>query len=161
MHLHFPGTFPIKARTAISIHNMYAYFVFTNVVFFTASTSCFLSGGPIVPPHISSAVISEVGVSGRECVVTVSWSEPVISCNGSTSQYVLTVSPNTTECSSGSCEVGRGEERFEKRELNVTLTVEQMYNFTVRADTCNNNQTGQDSEQFTIQMEGNEVICSF
>ena len=122
--------------------------------FFTASTSCFLSGGSIVPPHISSAVISEVGVSGSECVVTVSWSEPVISCKGSTSQYVLTVSPNTIECPSGSCEVGRGEERFEKRELNVTLTVEQMYNFTVRADTCNNNQTGQDSEQFTIQMFG-------
>ena len=126
---------------------------------FHCITSCFLSGGSIVPPHISSAVISEVGVSGSECVVTVSWSEPVISCNGSTSQYVLTVSPPTTEWPSGSCEVGRGEERFEKRELNVTLTVEQMYNCTVRADTCNNTQTGQDSEQLTIQMEGNEVVA--
>ena len=156
----FPVTFP--KLELLSVCTICAHILCSQMhYFFTASTSCFLSGGSIVPPHISSAVISEVGVSGSECVVTVSWSEPVISCNGSTSQYVLTVSPNTTECPSGSCEVGRGEERFEKRELNVTLTVEQMYNFTVRADTCNNNQTGQDSEQFTIQMEGNEVICSF
>ena len=74
-------------------------------------TSCYNS---IVSPHIFSAAISEVGVGESECVVTVSWSKPVISCNGFTSQYVFIVSPNTTECPYGSCEVGRGEERFEK-----------------------------------------------
>ena len=100
-------------------------------------------------------------MSENECVVTVSWSEPVISCNGSISQYILTVSPNTTECQSGRCQVGRGEEKFEKRQQNVTLTAEQMYLFNVRADTCKNTQTGQDSDQYTILMEGNEMICNF
>ena len=93
-------------------------------------------------------------MSGSECVVTVSWSEPVISCNGSTSQYVFTISPPTTECPSGRCEVGRGEE-------TLTLTVRKKYHFSVRADTCNNTQTGQDSDQHTIQMEGNEMICNY
>ena len=95
-------------------------------------------------------------MSGSECVVTVSWSEPVISCNGTTSQYVFTVSPPTTECPSGSCHVGRGEEGYEYRGKNVTLTVEQVYSFIVRADTCNNTHIGQDSDQYTLLIEGNE-----
>ena len=75
-------------------------------------------------------------MGGSECVVTVRWSDPVISCSGSTSQYVLTVSPPTTECLSGGCVVGRGGEGFEEREHSVTLSVEQMYTFTMRADAC-------------------------
>ena len=87
-------------------------------------------------------------------MVTVRWSDPVISCNGSASQYVLTVSPPTTECPSGECVVGRGGEGFEEREQRVTLAVDQLYRFTVRADTCSNTQTGRESEQYTVEMEG-------
>ena len=91
-----------------------------------------------VPPLISNAVISEADVTGVESVMTLRWSDPVISCSGSTSQYALTVFPPTTECLSGGCVVGRGGEGFEEREQSVTLSVDQTYNFTVRADTCSN-----------------------
>ena len=47
------------------------------------------------------------------------------------------------------------EKRGLRRESKMSLTVEQMYNITVRADTFNNTQTGQDSDQYTIAMEGN------
>ena len=107
-----------------------------------------------MPPIISSGVICEADVGGSECVVTVRWSDPVISCSGSTSQYVLTVSPPNTECPSGGCVVGRGGEGFEEGEQSVTLSVEQTYTFTVRADTCSNTQTGEESEQYTVEMEG-------
>ena len=101
-------------------------------------------------------------MGGSECVVTVSWSEPVVSCNGSASQYLLTVSPPTIECPSGSCEVGRGKEGFEKKEKNITLTVEQIYIFTVRADTCSNTQLGQTSEEYTFQIEGKgDDVCIY
>ena len=46
--------------------------------------------------------------------------------------------------------VGRGGEGFEES----TMAVDQMYNFTVRADTCNNTQTGEESGQYTVEMEG-------
>ena len=95
-------------------------------------------------------------MSESECVVAVRWSDPVISCNGSASQYVLTVSPPTTECPSGGCVVGRGGEGFEEREQSVTLAVDQVYELTVRADTCSNTQTGEESEQYFIEMEGKE-----
>ena len=101
------------------------------------------------------------GVNESGCVVTVSWSEPVISCNASITQYVLTVSPPTTECPSGSCVVGRREGRFETREQNISLSLEQIYIFIVRAYTCNNTLTGKDSDQYAIRMEGNEMICNY
>ena len=39
-----------------------------------------------MPPLISNAVISEADVGESECVVTMRWSDPVISCNSFTSQ---------------------------------------------------------------------------
>ena len=123
-----------------------------------SSKHCLLnSGGLFIPPQVSEAVISEANVNETGCVVTVRWSNPVIDCNGSPSQYVLTVSPPTTECP-GECVVERGGVGFVEREQNVTLAVDQMYNFTVRADTCSNTQTGQESEQYFIEMEGNYNI---
>ena len=50
--------------------------------------------------------------------------------------------------------VGRGGEGFEERQQRVTMAVDQMYNFTVRADTCSNTQTGEESGQYTVEMEG-------
>ena len=97
-------------------------------------------------------------MSESECVVTVRWSDPVISCNGSTSRYVLTVSPPTTECPSGECEVGKESAGFEEREKNVTLTVNRTYNLNVRADTCSNTQTGQESGTYTIDLEGWSIM---
>ena len=67
---------------------------------------------------------------------------------------VLTVSPPTTECPSGGCVMGRGGEGFEERQQSVTQTVDQTYNFTVRADTCSNTQTGEKSEQYMVEMKG-------
>lgn len=82
------------------------------------------------------------------------WSDPVIDCNSSPSQYVLTVSPNTTECQFGECVVRRGGEGFEEREQRVTLAVNQMYYFTVRADVCSNTWAGEASEPYTVYFEG-------
>ena len=54
-------------------------------------------------PQILSARVSESDVcDDNGCVVTVEWSEPFISCAGSVSQYVLSVTPPTSECQSGS-----------------------------------------------------------
>ena len=94
------------------------------------------TGGVLVPPQNLSASISEPGDDG--CVVTVEWSEPVISCSGSVSQYVLSVTPPTPDVSEDS------EFRTTETHLNLAISVDVTYTLTVRAnDSCGSSRTGQ------------------
>ena len=90
---------------------------------------------------------------GNGCVVTVEWSEPFISCAGSVSQYVLSVTPPTPECQSGP---GSGPCMLitEQTQYSLTLVMDQMYTITVRADTCNNTLTGDISNPISLVIHG-------
>ena len=103
------------------------------------------------PPQFLPAIISEHDVTVNECVVTLEWNEPFISCAGSVSQYVLTVTPPTSDCQSGSgdCVLMTNQTQY-----NLTVTVDQMYNLTVRADTCRNMQIGKSSSVFSLELGG-------
>ena len=98
-------------------------------------------------PEFLPASISQGDVGVDECVVNVVWSEPFISCTGSVSQYVLSVTPPTSDCGSGSedCVLVTDQTHYD-----LTLTVDQTYNLTVRADTCTNTLTGEYSDPLSI-----------
>ena len=55
----------------------------------------FLLGSASAPPSLDVTVTEFTG-----CTLRVEWSEPLISCGGSVSQYVLTVTPPTSDCQS-------------------------------------------------------------
>ena len=58
--------------------------------------------------QVIKPITRDVG-GGEECVVSVEWSEAIISCAGSVSQYVLSVTPPTSDCqSSPDCMVMNG-----------------------------------------------------
>ena len=89
------------------------------------------------------------------CVVTVEWSEPFISCAGSVSQYVLSVTPPTCDCpSSLNCVVMDGRAVYtlsgSERQYDITVnrTMSPEYGVTVRADTCDNTLTGYPSSEY-------------
>ena len=90
----------------------------------------------MVPSWIHSTSISEPDVGLDKCVLSVRWSEPVISCAGSVSDYVLSVTPPTSDCQSGSedCVFVTNQTQY-----NLNVTASQTYNLTVRADdSCGN-----------------------
>ena len=95
-------------------------------------------------PEFLPASISQGDVGVDECVVNVEWSEPFISCTGSVSQYVLSVTPPTSDCGSDCVLV------TDQTHYDLTLTVDQTYNLTVRADTCTNTLTGDYSHPLSI-----------
>ena len=101
----------------------------------------------ISAPEFLPASISQGDVGVDKCVVNVVWSEPFISCSGSVSQYVLSVTPPTSDCGSGSedCVLVTDQTHYD-----LTLTVDQTYNLTVRADTCSNTHTGNYSDPLSI-----------
>ena len=86
-------------------------------------------------------------------MVTVEWSEPFISCAGSVSQYVLSVTPPTSECQSGSgsraCMLMTDQTLYK-----LTLAMDQMYTITVRAATCDNTLTGDSSDPISVVIYG-------
>ena len=93
------------------------------------------------PPQLLPTCTS-ISVSGDDgCVVTVTWSEPVISCGGSVSQYVLSVTPPTPDDQPGSRD---SEFRTNETQFNLNVSVDVTYNVTVRADDrCGNSMTGE------------------
>ena len=104
------------------------------------------TGGVLVPPQLLSTNISVPGDDG--CVVTVEWSEPVISCNGSVSQYLLSVTLPTPDDQpgSGDSEFRTNETQFMTNEtqFDFTVSVEETYTLTVRAnDSCGNSMAGE------------------
>ena len=107
--------------------------------------------------EILSATISERDVGGGEgCVVSVEWSEAIVSCAGSVSQYVLSVTPPTSDCqSSPDCMVMDGSSVITRpgTETQYSLTVSsQNYDITVRADTCGGSLTGDNSSVYTVNL---------
>ena len=94
----------------------------------------------------------------RECVVNVEWSEAFVSCGGSVSQYVLSVTPPTSDCqSSPDCEVMDGSSSVYNRsgtETQYSLTVAtQEYDITVRAEACAGSLTAE-SSVYTVNLTG-------
>ena len=84
-------------------------------------------------------------------MVSVEWSEAIISCAGSVSQYVLSVTPPTSDCRSGSnsCQLVTDSPR-----VDLTLTNNITYSLAVRADTCNNAIQGPGSIPLTLSLTG-------
>ena len=122
----------------------------------------FLYTGNASAPQILSATISELGMCDDDgCVVTVRWKEPFISCDGSVSQYVLTVTPPTCDCeSSEDCMLMAdaavyfvpGNETQYDIAVNGNMSLE--YDVTVRADTCDNSLTGDQSPVYNVNISG-------
>ena len=138
-------------RLVLAIHNHLVY------VWFTTDSA--------PPPQILSARVSESDVcDDNGCVVTVEWSEPFISCAGSVSQYVLSVTPPTCDCPSPpNCVVMDGRAVYtlsgSERQHNITVnrTMSPEYGVTVRADTCDNTLTGEPSSEYNINLTGMQL----
>ena len=128
----------------------------------TCTTILYTHVGNASSPRVLSATISESGMCDDDgCVVTVRWREPFISCSGSVSQYVLTVTPPTCDCESlQNCTLMDnvavyflpGNETQYDITVNGTMSLE--YDVTVRADTCNNTLTGDLSPVYNINLTG-------
>ena len=126
---------------------------------------CHSYTGNALAPQVLSATISELGMCDDDgCVVTVRWRELFISCDGSVSQYVLTVTPPTCDCdSSEDCMLMDnaavyllpGNETQYDIAVNGTMSLE--YDVTVRADTCDNSLTGDISPVYNINLIGTYV----
>ena len=112
--------------------------------------------------QVLSATISERDVGGgEECVASVEWSEAIISCGGSVSQHVLTLTPFTSDCqSSGDCMVMGGSSVITtpgtQTQYSLTVT-SQDYDITVRADTCGGSLTGDTSSLYNINLTGENI----
>ena len=82
----------------------------------------------------SQSIIASVSVpdlyDNTACMVNVSWSEPFVSCGGSVSHYVLSVTPPIPDCQSGSGDSG-SEFMANETQYNLTLTTNQTYNFNI------------------------------
>ena len=107
---------------------------------------------------MQSVSVSERDVGETECVVNVEWSEAFVSCGGSVSQYVLSVTPPTSDCqSSPDCEVMDGSSSVYNRSGTVTqysLTVAtQEYDITVSAEACAGSLTAE-SSVYTVNLTG-------
>ena len=79
----------------------------------------------------SQSISASVSVcDNTACMVHVRWSEPFVSCGGSVSHYMLSVTPPTYDCQSGS---GHSGSEFMTIETQYTLTVtaNQTYNFNI------------------------------
>jgi hypothetical protein len=127
-----------------------------------SKTICILENAKGV--QVLSATISERDVGGgEECVASVEWSEAIVSCGGSVSRYVLTLTPPTSDCqSSGDCMVMDGSSVITtpgtQTQYSLTVT-SQDYDITVRADTCGGSLTGDSSSVYNLNMK--DLGCTF
>ena len=105
-------------------------------------------------PQILQVIVTEC--NDDVCIVNVMWSEAFISCSGSVSQYVLSVTPPTSDCQSSSedCVLMTHHTHYD-----LTLTVNETYILTVRADTCSNTLTGNYSDNVSIRVNGMLWLC--
>ena len=104
--------------------------------------------------------VSECGVCGGDgCSLTVVWSEVSVTCGGSVSGYVLTVTPPTSDCQSSphcvmvddsSVYTLSGNET--QRIINVNGSQSLVYDMTVRAETCDGRLAGNLSETYTTNL---------
>ena len=118
----------------------------------------FLLGKASAPPFVE-VTVTEICETG--CTLDVSWSEPVISCGGSVSQYVLTVTPPTSDFqSSGDCVVMDGSSVITtpgtQTQYTFNVNVSQS-DIAVRADTCDGSLTGNVSSTNTANITGASI----
>ena len=127
-----------------------------------------MSGGVLVPAEVQSATVSERDVGEEECVVNVEWSEAFVSCGGSLSQYVLSVTPPTPDCqSSPDCVIVTSSSQYTipGSETQYSLTVGTLdYDITVRADVCDGSMTAE-SSVYNVNLTGeidivHRAVCS-
>ena len=69
------------------------------------------------------------------------------------SRYILTTDPSVQPCG-GSCTLEPGSMEFMLGEYEFELTVGESYTFGIRADNCDNTQTGAMSDQLTVNLRG-------
>ena len=118
--------------------------------------------GSLKAPQVFSTAISQL--NDYSCILNVEWSEAFVSCGGSVSQYVLSVTPPTSDCqSSPECEVMDGSSSVYNRsctETQYSLTVAtQEYDITVRAEACAGSLTAE-SSVYTVNLTGDCLHCS-
>ena len=93
----------------------------------------------------------------EECVVNVEWSDAFVSCGGSLSQYVLSVTPPTPDCqSSPDCVVRTSSSQYTipGSETQYSLTVGTLdYDITIRADVCDGSMTAE-SSVYNVNLTG-------
>ena len=122
-----------------------------------------MSGGVLVSAEVQSATVSERDVGEEECVVNVEWSEAFVSCGGSLSQYVLSVTPPTPDCqSSPDCVVRTSSSQYTipGSETQYSLTVGTLdYDITIRTDVCDGSMTAE-SSVYNVNLTGElTLLC--
>ena len=117
----------------------------------------------MVSAEVQSATVSERDVGEEECVVNVEWSEAFVSCGGSLSQYVLSVTPPTPDCQSSlDCVVRTSSSQYTipGSETQYSLTVGTLdYDITVRADVCDGSMTAE-SSVYNVNLTGELTLMS-
>ena len=116
-----------------------------------------MSDGVLQSAEVQSATVSERDVGEEECVVNVEWSEAFVSCGGSLSQYVLSVTPPTPDCqASPDCVIVTSSSQYTipGSETQYSLTVGTLdYDITVRADVCDGSMTAE-SSVYNVDLTG-------
>ena len=103
--------------------------------------------GPVeYPSQFRSADVTGGGEEEDEWVVSVKWTEAIVSCSGSVSQYVLCKTPLSSDGSSNLTTV--------ETQHDLTVTSNMRYNVTIRADVCGGDVMGNESEPETLFIKG-------
>ena len=110
----------------------------------------FFSTGIATDYEFLSVYRSESDVCNDDgCNLTVVWSEAIVSCNGTVSNYILTVTPPTCDCqSSPDCILINSNTSAEymlsgsQTQSIITVNGSLVYDMTLRADTCDGELTG-------------------
>ena len=89
------------------------------------------------------------GEGEDEWVVSVKWSEAIVSCSGSVSQYVLCMTPLSSDGSSDEECV-----RTVETQHDLTVTSNMRYNLTIRADVCGGDVMENESDPETLFVKG-------
>ena len=107
---------------------------------------------------ISSSVSVPDLCDNTACMVHVRWSEPFVSCGGSVSHYVLSVTPPTSDGQSGSDDSG-SEFMANETQYDLTVTANQTYNLNISViNSCGD--IGQAAD-YNISIGGNIIIYMY
>ena len=85
------------------------------------------------PQSINDSVSVPDLCDNTACMVNVRWSEPFVSCEGSVSHYLLSVTPPTADCHSGSDNSGS---EFMTNETPYDLTVIANQTYILNINSC-------------------------
>ena len=91
-------------------------------------------------------------------MVHVRWSEPFVSCGGSVSHYMLSVTPPTRDCQSGSVHPG-SEFMTTETQYNLTVTAEQIYSLNISV--INSCRDKGEAAEYIIDIRGIKEVVAF